>query len=361
MLKIFVGKGKMIRQTLFAADARDAKAKQRAISAYKEAAAKADQNLITETSAKHRNECFLDFFARLCETKKPTTRKAWHLTLRHLRLWRNGEPLKFKDVDKVVVRSYRDYLQRLIDKGDLSANGANVYWWKFKAALNEATALDVIPSNPAAAFKAFPSEETETAFLTIAELQRLAATPPPKVRGYDSETFKTFLLFLAKTGARPGDAKAFTWRMIQGDLNGGFFIDYRPSKTRRKGVGLTRLWLHPDAITLLQKHRERQINFSLDAPIFVGLPEPNKNVLNKFLRVWAKQAGIEKHLTIYSMRHTHASNLLESGVDLYAISKVLAHTSTAHTQRYAHLLDAEKKRAVLSLPSIFGENGSANL
>ncbi len=350
---VFYKDGKRFRKTLFAANERDAQAKAKAIAIFKEVANDAERGLVNERTISMEREDFFQFFERIIQTKKRTTRKSWSNTLTHLRAWRNGKPLLFKDIDRPMCYSFRQYLERLVMSGKLKTNSASVYIAKLKAALNLALEFGVIAFNPATTLKAFPSETPNIAFLTLDELQRLTHTEPPKVRGYDERTFRTFLLFLALTGVRPTDAKAFCWNIIQSDFKGGYYIDFRPSKTRNKGVSFHRLHLHADVMRLLAEHRERQINFAPENKIFVGLPKENSNCLNEFLRAWCEKASINKHLTVYGMRHTHASLLLAEGNDLYTISKVLAHTSTRHTERYSHLLDDSKRNAVQSLPSIF--------
>jgi site-specific recombinase XerD len=42
-------------------------------------------------------------------------------------------------------------------------------------------------------------------------------------------------------------------------------------------------------------------------------------------------------LTLHSLRHSAASFMVNSGVDLFAVGKVLGHASVQSTQRYAHL------------------------
>ncbi|WP_375381530.1 tyrosine-type recombinase/integrase [uncultured Sphingomonas sp.] len=42
-------------------------------------------------------------------------------------------------------------------------------------------------------------------------------------------------------------------------------------------------------------------------------------------------------LRIYDLRHSAASFMVNSGVDLFAVGKVLGHASYQSTQRYSHL------------------------
>lgn len=55
------------------------------------------------------------------------------------------------------------------------------------------------------------------------------------------------------------------------------------------------------------------------------------------------KAGME-HVNFHDLRHSCASIMLGLGVDLYTIGKILGHSNTQTTQRYAHLqVDAQRK------------------
>lgn len=64
------------------------------------------------------------------------------------------------------------------------------------------------------------------------------------------------------------------------------------------------------------------------------------------------QAKVEPEIGFHELRHTFASHLAQSGVDLLTISKLLGHADTRITSRhYAHLCDNTLKAAVAKLPS----------
>ncbi|MBI5554811.1 MAG: tyrosine-type recombinase/integrase, partial [Elusimicrobia bacterium] len=52
---------------------------------------------------------------------------------------------------------------------------------------------------------------------------------------------------------------------------------------------------------------------------------------------WLAAAGIKKHLTIHSLRHTFASNLYEKSNNLLAVKLALGHRCIASTLVYTHL------------------------
>ena len=55
----------------------------------------------------------------------------------------------------------------------------------------------------------------------------------------------------------------------------------------------------------------------------------------------------------HDLRHTFASRLVMSGVDLLTVSRLMGHKTTAMTQRYAHLAPDHLHAAVKSMAQKF--------
>jgi integrase/recombinase XerD len=57
------------------------------------------------------------------------------------------------------------------------------------------------------------------------------------------------------------------------------------------------------------------------------------------LAIMKQRAGIEKPLTLHGLRHSIATHLLQSGMDIEEIAKFLGHSSLASTQIYTHIIN----------------------
>jgi len=67
-----------------------------------------------------------------------------------------------------------------------------------------------------------------------------------------------------------------------------------------------------------------------------GNPISRMGVWN-ILTHWSAVAGISKHISPHTLRHSFATHLLEGGADLRAVQEMLGHADITTTQVYTHL------------------------
>ena len=77
--------------------------------------------------------------------------------------------------------------------------------------------------------------------------------------------------------------------------------------------------------------------------------------VQEIFRQACKKAGINKYVTVHSLRHSFAAHLLESGVYLRYIQEILGHKSCKTTEIYTHVSEANIASIKSPLDTIFKE------
>ena len=151
----------------------------------------------------------------------------------------------------------------------------------------------------------------------------------------------TALLFA--TGIRVGELASARL----GDVD----LDRRSLRVVGKGDRERQVFL-PDgrAGALVERHvRERRERLPGDAPLIgpatVG---PTTAAIRASVRALANEAGIKTSVTPHMLRHTAATFLLEAGMDIRFVQRLLGHRSILTTQLYTHVSDAALRAAVSS-------------
>jgi integrase/recombinase XerD len=106
--------------------------------------------------------------------------------------------------------------------------------------------------------------------------------------------------------------------------------------THGKGAKQRQVPLSP---RLLQELREYWKKYQPISLLFPGKsPEAAyaDTSIQKAIKTSAKLAGIQKNVTPHTLRHSFATAMLEAGVDLLTISRLLGHASFATTMIYLH-------------------------
>ena len=187
--------------------------------------------------------------------------------------------------------------------------------------------------NPAKGIEKF-HEEKRHRWLSTDELTRLGAALDRHRNQKAANAIRLQLL----TGARIGEVLSAQWADF--DLDRGVWI--KPSHhTKQKRT--EHLPLAKAAVALLEEVHEAQRSGSNF--VFSGKSKFKPLVdLKKFWKSLIADADITDY-RIHDNRHTHASQLVSSGMSLAIVGRLLGHTNPMTTQRYAHLADEPLREA----------------
>ena len=277
-------------------------------------------------TVRNKQKSLIDFFQSIADDKKPSSKsnyESYLSILKHLKIFAN-DACAFGDVSETFCADFKDYL---LNEAGISNNTASAYFDKFKYVIRLAFEQKMLSDNPARNIKSIKLEETQREFLTLDELQKLAATPFPEY-----ESLRRASLFSALTGLRYSDIEKLTWAEVQRSAENGDYIRFTQKKTKDTET----LPISPDARELLGEAGAagEKVFLYLNYSQCVYLP------------FWTKRAGIERKITFHSFRHTHACIQLSLGTDIYTVSKLLGHRNIKTTQIYAKIIDETKRQAV---------------
>jgi integrase len=147
------------------------------------------------------------------------------------------------------------------------------------------------------------------------------------------------------SGLRAGEIFSLTWGDI--DLQRGI-MTLRDTKS-----GRTRPAFMTEDVKRILADKDRGGNDDL---IFTD-PMGNKiKAMSRSFERIVTDLGFNEGVTdprqkvvFHTLRHTYASWLVESGVDLYKVQKLMGHSTISLTERYAHLSNTSLQEAVKAL------------
>jgi integrase len=231
--------------------------------------------------------------------------------------------------------------------------------------LRHATQWGVVQRNVASLVDAPVVQANEIEILTAAQVQKVLQT----LRG---RSLYPIAIVALGTGMRRGELLALRWRDV--DLDGAKLrIERALEQTKRGGLvfkppktryGRRTITLPPSTAVELRGHRKSQAEQRLavglgkapeDALVFATWDGSTRspNALTKEWSLAMNRAGLKA--TFHSLRHTHASTLIASGLDVLTISRRLGHGSPAITLSvYGHLFKPDDRAAAIMEAALTG-------
>ena len=115
---------------------------------------------------------------------------------------------------------------------------------------------------------------------------------------------------------------------------------------RGKGEKVRVVFLSPAAKAAIRAYEKKRGD--VDEALFVQMGKNSKNAkdlritprsVERLVKHYAVKAGITRKVTPHVIRHSFATDLLESGADLRSVQALLGHQHIATTQVYTHVTD----------------------
>jgi len=197
-----------------------------------------------------------------------------------------------------------------------------------KTIFNKAIEWGRVESSPAAKVKKFREQNQKERILTENEARRLLEACGPGLR--------PIIIIGLNTGMRKDEILALKWANIDFAKAHIFIEDSKSGRSRYVPMNLQ--------VYKVLKSLPRKGDYIFFNP---ETKDRIKDVKTAF-RAACRRAGI-KGLRFHDLRHSAASWMVEAGVDLVTISKILGHASIQMTMRYAHPTPENMRRAVEKL------------
>ncbi len=241
-----------------------------------------------------------------------------------------------KSPGQVTQNDVEQHLLRLCRSGK-SSSTRNVALTSIRFLLRSTTKHDVAAGIPRA-----KSQRQLVAILSGSEVERLlAATASPK--------YRAIFMTAYGSGLRVSEVRHLCFTDIQSKRG---LIHVRHGKRGERYAPLGQRVLQalrayyracrPSGPELFPGHRGRRPGTVL-----------SRNAIGVVLRRVARRAGIDKPVTPHTFRHSFATHLLDTGVDIRTVQVLLGHASIESTTAYLHL-SRERLAAVVSPLDILG-------
>jgi integrase/recombinase XerD len=253
-----------------------------------------------------------------------------------------------RDIKQVTRNSIADYQQKLTEHRDKTDKGYTVATLgvkirAVKRLFEYLEATNQVLINPAERIKE-PKKETRLprVILTQDEVGKILAVPNlDTMRGLRD---RAILEVFYSTGIRLEEMTRLT--IFDCDLQGGFLRVNKGkfAKDRVVPLGKHAVRFLKEYITRVRPHHAKK-NKAVNNLFVTQVGGPfTKSTLCPMVSYAAKLAGIAKHVTPHTFRHTFATELVKNGADIRAVSKMLGHSCLSATSIYVRAAAVDVKK-----------------
>ena len=253
--------------------------------------------------------------------------------------------IDINEITPELIRKYRLWLNRLgtSHSDELEKSTQNYHLIAIRSFLKYCAKRD-LNSMPAEKIDLARVTRKQVTFLTPEEINNmLAKLDTSKISGLRD---RAILELLFSSGLRVSELVGLNKDHIN--------LIRREFMVRGKGQKDRPIYISEDAAYWINKYLERRTDN--DPALFLRYSGTKKtDTSGNFLRLTQRSvqsmvaktallAGITKHVSPHTMRHSFATDLLMNGADIRSVQSLLGHSNISTTQVYTHVTDAHLKK-----------------
>lgn len=270
----------------------------------------------------------LNFIRGKQKEKVDTTH--YETVIKYLKRW-VGEHFKFRDIDDRLLQKFKEHLLTTTSLKSkhlkLVQNSAASYYDKFALIVHQAFLDRYLPEDYTIRVPRISNVDTFREIIDDDELQLLLNNPIDDLLVFKSS------IFALLTGCRFSALKILRWEDFHYSkiLKAWYiyFIDPKPERCFKH-------YISQEAVDVLGKMKQG------DGFVF---PDLSYSRTRDKLKKWFDAVGLKDKAKFHNWRHKYATTLIESGEDIYIVSKMLNHKHIKTTQIYAQVPDANRAKA----------------
>ncbi len=253
--------------------------------------------------------------------------------------------VQVSDIDPELIRKWRLWLARLgtNTSDELQKVTQNYHLIALRAFLRFC-AKTGIPALAPDKIELAKTQRKQVTFLNEEELERLFKQP--KIDTLPGLRDRAILELLFSSGLRVSELVG----LDKDNVN----LKRREFMVRGKGQKDRPIFISPDAANWLEQYLNKRDDNT--KPLFVRYSgSKHVDLSGNFHRLTARSvqrmvsryallAGITKHVSPHTLRHSFATDLLMNGADLRSVQAMLGHSNISTTQIYTHVTDPHLKQ-----------------
>ncbi len=282
----------------------------------------------------HPNCSFIDLVERykreVLVLRKPGTMARFMSAFRRLEQF--GLPKQINEVTPEFLQQFQIFLKGISKSGKAAGINRNVR--AIRTLMRQAETWNLIGEQRWSLIHKLREPKGRVEFHSPEEISQILEIFPPN--------WKLVVLLGARAGLRRGEMTVLRWQDIDFSNNQ---IYIAPNKTDKHRF----VPMFKDLRNALEAAKTTAKD---EFVVHVGQDEARHSSYYITAAYAKNTAKLPFKCFMHKLRHTFASHLVQAGVDLYRVSKLLGHSSIQMTEIYAHLAPADLQNAITKLPSL---------